>query len=377
MATGYLQSLLGEDEYEKARSGAMNNALLMAGLQGLLASGPSYAPVGFGQVVGQAGMAGVKGYNEALQQAEQGAVRGMELEQVRAEQEAQNAFKAALPEVFKNGKINYPALQQLALLYPEQTGQVIQAYQAAQPPKPAAPKTSIIDIYDEQGRKVKALVNERTGEVIRTVGGAAPSFGVVIPPNATPEEKAAIYRQQGDLVASTDPKAAKDFYSLAESSLKGVQSNIQSLQDLPTGVQTQVGGVNATIDAANSLITMLDDYSQFDVLDPKKQADIQAAMRNLQLQAKEAYNLGVLNGPDLDLLNEVIVQPYSARGMLIGQKGIIDSIKKFQNLIENRGVSVIKPYVGEGNVKNFINPSQKKSGKRFKFNEQTGEIEEQ
>ena len=176
----------------------------------------------------------------------------------------------------------------------------------------------------------------------------------MIPDGATPEEKAAIYRREAERVAATDPKLAKDYYSLAESSLKGGQSNVKQLQDLPTGVQNQVNGVNGTLDAANSLITMLGDYSQFDVLNPKKQADIQAAMRNLQLQAKEAYNLGVLNGPDLELLNEVIVQPYSARGMMIGQEGIIDSIKKFQKLIENRGTSVIKPYVGEENIKNFI-----------------------
>lgn len=346
MANGYLRSLLGEDDYEQARSGALNDAMLMAGLQGLMASGPSLMPTSFGQIAGQAGIAGLSGYGQSMQQAERQALQGIEFEQLQQQQKADEAFKAALPQVFQNGKINYPALQQLALVYPERVGQIMTAYNQAQPPK--APVDQL-----EFDPKTGTIFNKRTGKVTRAEGyGQQPTFN--IPENATPEEKAALYRQQGDLVAPTDPKAAKDFYALAESALKGVKSNIQSLQDLPTGVQTQISGVNSTVDAANSLIDMLGDYSQFDVLNPKKQADIQAAMRNLQLQAKEAYNLGVLNGPDLDLLNEVIVQPYSARGMLIGKQGIIDSIKKFQNLIQNRGVSVVSPYVGEENVGNFI-----------------------
>lgn len=175
MATGYLRSLLGEDEYETAQQSAFNNALLMAGLQGLISSGPSLTPTSTGQIIGQAGMAGLKGYQGAMQQAEQQALSGMDLAQMRQEQEANQAFNAALPEIFKGGKIDYPALQKLALVYPDRVGQVMQAYQSAQPPRPAAPKTSFREIFNDQGQKVTVLVNDRTGEIIRQLGGAAPS----------------------------------------------------------------------------------------------------------------------------------------------------------------------------------------------------------
>lgn len=184
MATGYLRSLLGEDEYETAQQSAFNNALLMAGLQGLISSGPSLTPTSTGQIIGQAGMAGLGAYGDALAQAEEQGLRGMEFAELQKEQQANEAFNAALPEIFKNGKIDYQSLQRLALVNPERTGQVIQAYKSAQPPRPAAPKTAIREITNEQGQKVTVLLNEGTGEIIRQIGGAigvAPDYQVDIP----------------------------------------------------------------------------------------------------------------------------------------------------------------------------------------------------
>lgn len=67
-----IPGLLGtEDEIEKARQQALGSAALMAGLQGLVASGPSLSPVSTGQILGQAGMAGVGAYDQAMQQAQQ------------------------------------------------------------------------------------------------------------------------------------------------------------------------------------------------------------------------------------------------------------------------------------------------------------------
>lgn len=165
--------MLGEDEYEQARSGALNNAMLMAGLQGLMASGPSLAPTSFGQILGQAGFAGLEGYGQGMQQAERSALQGMELRQQQQAQDRQNEFNQALQGVYTpNGQINYQAMQQLITRFPDLAAPAVQAIKSGVRPAPVGPKTSIMEIYDDQGRKVKALVNESTGEVIRTVGGA-------------------------------------------------------------------------------------------------------------------------------------------------------------------------------------------------------------
>lgn len=173
MATGYLQNLLGEN-YEDEKRSALNMGLLSAGLQGLAASGPSLMPVSAGQVLGQAGMAGLAGYQDQLAGAERGALQGMELDTMREQQESQAAFKAALPQVFQNGKINYEAAQQLALAYPEQMGQVMSSLKATQAPKPPGRKTEIIDIFNDQGEKIKAIVDTNSGKIISQIGAPVP-----------------------------------------------------------------------------------------------------------------------------------------------------------------------------------------------------------
>jgi hypothetical protein len=128
MANGYLRSLLGEEEYEQARGGAINNAMLMAGLQGLMASGPSYAPTSFGQIAGQAGFAGLEGYNQAFQQAERGALQGRELRQQEEAQARQSEFNQALQGVYTpNGQINYQAMQKLIMQFPDLAAPAVQA----------------------------------------------------------------------------------------------------------------------------------------------------------------------------------------------------------------------------------------------------------
>ena len=158
MANRYLQSLLGGDDYEKAKQDALGMGALQAGLSALMGSGPTLVPTSTGQVLGQAGMAGLSGYGQSMQQTEKQALQNMDLQQLQKEQQASDAFNAALPEVFKNGKVDYAKLQQLALVYPERVGQVISAYNQAQPPK--APTVNL-----QFDAKSGTIFNPRTGEV--------------------------------------------------------------------------------------------------------------------------------------------------------------------------------------------------------------------
>ena len=165
MATGYLQSLLGED-YEDTRQSAINQGLLSAGLQGLMASGPSLMPTSAGQILGQAGMAGVQAYGGAMDQAEKQGIRSMELNEVLREKDADDAFNIALTKVFQGGKIDYNGLQKLALINPERVGQVMTALNATKPP--SAPSVKLQ--YDA---KTGTVFNHRTGQVT-TVDGFTP-----------------------------------------------------------------------------------------------------------------------------------------------------------------------------------------------------------
>jgi hypothetical protein len=287
MATGYLQNLLGDD-YEDERRSALNMGLLSAGLQGLAASGPSLMPVSAGQVLGQAGMAGLQGYQDQLANAERGALQGMELDTMREQQESQAAFKAALPQVFQNGKINYEAAQQLALAYPEKMGQVMSALKSTQRPQVKL-DTSFREVFDEQGRKVTALVNNRNGEVIRYVGAPAPEdetewqidtktgmafdksnpsnairlpgfdgqSNLNIPDNATPAEVSQIYKDKARSLSATDPVEAKRYYDLAE------QVDPQPKAKPPTDSQLKASGFYDRMSQSNQILIPLEDEGEY------------------------------------------------------------------------------------------------------------------
>lgn len=66
-----MPGLLGGLDQEEIQNQAMKMAALQAGLTGLMASGPSLMPVSTGQVIGQAGAAGLGAYQQGLQQATQ------------------------------------------------------------------------------------------------------------------------------------------------------------------------------------------------------------------------------------------------------------------------------------------------------------------
>ena len=78
-------------------------------------------------------------------------------------------------------------------------------------------------------------------------------------------------------------------------------SQEKSIQDAAFSFRTLMKGMDAYEADLNS-----DDIPVF----PSERKDrLSTAHRNLQMQMKELYNLGVLNGPDLDLMNQILIDP--------------------------------------------------------------------
>jgi hypothetical protein len=59
----------------------------------------------------------------------------------------------------------------------------------------------------------------------------------------------------------------------------------------------------------DKLVNLFGQYSGTDMLKPNVKAQFKGALRTAQLQGKEAFGLGVLNGPDLEILEQVLVDP--------------------------------------------------------------------
>ena len=91
---------------------------------------------------------------------------------------------------------------------------------------------------------------------------------------------------------------------------------------LPEAQQKQVVGVQNLSNAIAEYREALKGFSKLDNLNPDARAKMGTKYNNMMLQAKEAYNLGVLNGPDFDILQSVITDPRSLKGFVTSKEAL-------------------------------------------------------
>ena len=81
----------------------------------------------------------------------------------------------------------------------------------------------------------------------------------------------------------------------------------------------QVTGATNLKSAIDDYQAKLKNFSTLDMVNPNARADMSQAYNTMMLQAKEAFNLGVLNGKDWDILQKVVTDPTSANALLLSK----------------------------------------------------------
>lgn len=108
---------------------------------------------------------------------------------------------------------------------------------------------------------------------------------------------------------------------------------------LPEKQQNQVIGTQNLSNAINEYRTQLKGFGKLDALSPDARAAMGTKYNNMMLQAKEAYNLGVLNGPDLEILTSVITDPRSMRGAITSNKALDAQASELDRIMQ--GISSV------------------------------------
>ena len=83
-----------------------------------------------------------------------------------------------------------------------------------------------------------------------------------------------------------------------------------------------LSGIESLNGAIGEYVTELKGWSNKGAFNPDARAAMGTKYNNMMLQAKEAYNLGVLNGPDYEILQAVITDPRSAKGFVTSNKAM-------------------------------------------------------
>lgn len=105
----------------------------------------------------------------------------------------------------------------------------------------------------------------------------------------------------------------------------------------------QIAGAKNLQSAIQEYRTALDGFGKLDVLSPTARADMGTKYNNMMLQAKEAYNLGVLNGGDERILRTVINDPMSKEGLLTPKSALdkqATELDRIMSGIANNNASV-------------------------------------
>jgi len=104
-----------------------------------------------------------------------------------------------------------------------------------------------------------------------------------------------------------------------------------AIKPLPEGLNKQVTGAVNLTDAISDYQTKIKSFGFKDFASPDKRAEMGNLYNNMMLQAKEAYNLGVLNGPDYDILQRVVKDPTNVSSLAFSNTALskqADSLRK-------------------------------------------------
>ena len=134
----------------------------------------------------------------------------------------------------------------------------------------------------------------------------------------------------GGVITNVIPRADLDRRISAE---QPDANGVRSFQVGGKANTTRLTEHSKAINTIDAMGTSLNNYTSLvksygsQILPGGKKLELQAAHRDLMLEAKELYNLGVLNGPDLTLMESVILDPTSMKGAFyeaIGGKKVFD-----------------------------------------------------
>jgi hypothetical protein len=108
-------------------------------------------------------------------------------------------------------------------------------------------------------------------------------------------------------------------------------------KDKPLGetAQKQIIGTRNLQQAIADYQDELKDWSNTKMLSPDARKLMGNAYNNMMLQGKEAYNLGVLNGPDLGILQAVVADPTSPSSAMLSNGALSKQAAELSRIAGN------------------------------------------
>jgi YD repeat-containing protein len=134
---------------------------------------------------------------------------------------------------------------------------------------------------------------------------------------------------------------------------------------LPEAANKQIVGARNLTQAIDEYQNALKDWSNLKMYNPNARAEMGRVYNNMMLQAKEAYNLGVLNGPDYNILTSVVADPTKPMSAFLTN----DTLKKQSEGLKQTAINI------EKTAREVHNRSAQGQTRVPRYNPATGRIE--
>lgn len=365
----YYEGLFTPEQLSDLRYQSVSQGLLGLGQALSRAGAPSLMPQGSGLSEGLAAFN--QGYQGNMDKALADMLKGAQIKQMleKQKQEAQlkELYKTALvpqyqvtPAVVPEGQT---ALDEMGMptygVTPEQKTLTGYKYDMKQ----IIPVLQAMGRFDELKGIAEAQKSIRQSGIMGTEGQASPFAPYLVAQSPQVKQLAATYQkgfEQGTIDEETAYKRVESLARMEDSFIardeakkdRQLTRDIAQAEreakklEIPVEQQKQVVGVKNTVNAIQEFRDELPNFSRWSSLNPSARATMNTKYRNMLLQAKEAYNLGVLNGPDLQILESIVTNPTSFSGTIVGKDVIDAQASELSRIIQNMGnvaVNKVRP----------------------------------
>jgi hypothetical protein len=335
---------LAPEQMDALKSNAAKNALIASAVTLLGQSGSQPRQVSTGQAIGAALGAGFGGYQSSFDNTlkQMLAAQQMSDYKLKAEKQKQLAGVMAIADPVERIKAlqsagQYDVIKNIAQSEQElRKSGIMRTPGDLQAPSPFAPFVqsenpnirTLATEYD-LGFKSGRIDEDRADKYLQGLAQMNEQY--------IARQESAKDRALSRDISSQDRALTRDIAAQERETKRGELSSEQ---------QKQVTGAKNTVNAINEFKTELENFDPRSIasLSPAARAKMQTKYRNMQLQAKEAYNLGVLNGPDLTIIEQLVADPTSYKGAYIGKEGINVQASELSRIVTDMGnVASSKP----------------------------------
>jgi hypothetical protein len=112
----------------------------------------------------------------------------------------------------------------------------------------------------------------------------------------------------------------------------------------PVEYQVQVAGISNLNSAIGEYLDELKGWNNLNLANPTAVARMGTKYQNMLLQGKEAYKLGVLNGPDKAILEEIVTNPVSVKGAVLSSEALGEQARTLSDLMARNAENIARAH---------------------------------